>query len=205
MKRGWTLSRFWKYKQFCLYRSPNVYENQLPAIALSTPRALNWRVWEGYERTCSDQSAEFNVASRGHSMWRYRTEACASSHHYRTEISLAVVQILKFKDPGNKVLQYWIFSLLCPWLFDLGFYTFRSIWIVCFSFMQMSVLLNVYVCAPLSTWYLLRLEEGIRSPGTGVRNSCGPHVGAKDSNPHLLQKQSVVMVTEPSLGAIFLC
>lgn len=57
----------------------------------------------------------------------------------------------------------------------------------------------MYVCAPVSTWFLLRLEEGIRCPGTGVRNSCGPHVGAKDSNPHPLQEQSVVVVTEPSL------
>jgi hypothetical protein len=46
---------------------------------------------------------------------------------------------------------------------------------------------------------LWRPEEGIRSPGPGVRDGCEPPYGCKESNPGPLQEQPVLLTSEPSL------
>jgi hypothetical protein len=52
-----------------------------------------------------------------------------------------------------------------------------------------------HVCA----WYPWRLEEGVRSPGTGVKDACETPHGCWESNPDPLQEQQVLLVTEPPL------
>ena len=51
--------------------------------------------------------------------------------------------------------------------------------------MFMGVLLVLCVCA----WYTLRLEEGVKSPGTKIKDTCEPPCGCWDLNPGPLQVQ----------------
>lgn len=52
----------------------------------------------------------------------------------------------------------------------------------------LSACVSVYRVA----WCLLRLEEAIRSPGTGTACVCEPSDGGWTSNPGPLEKQSVL-------------
>ena len=45
----------------------------------------------------------------------------------------------------------------------------------------------------------LKSEEGIRSPGTGVKGGCEPSCGCQESNLGPLQGQTVLLIAEPSL------
>ena len=48
-----------------------------------------------------------------------------------------------------------------------------------------------------NAWCLWRSEDGIRSPGSGVADSCEPPCGGWDLNPGPLEEQPVILTTEP--------
>ena len=51
---------------------------------------------------------------------------------------------------------------------------------------------HVHACYPY------RAEEGIRSPATGVRDSCEPPCGCWELNPNPLQAQQVLLSKPPT-------
>jgi hypothetical protein len=57
----------------------------------------------------------------------------------------------------------------------------------------------MHVCAALTSWYLWRLEEGFRSPGTGVKDGCELPCGCLESNPGPLEEQAVLVSVKSSL------
>lgn len=49
----------------------------------------------------------------------------------------------------------------------------------------------------MHTWYTKRAEEGIRSPGTVVIDSCEPPGGCWEANVGLLEEQYVLLTFKP--------
>lgn len=66
-------------------------------------------------------------------------------------------------------------------------------------------MLYVYECFACMYVYvahaccLQRLEEGVRSPGTGVKDGCEPPSFSWDPKPGPLQDQQVLLTTKPTL------
>jgi hypothetical protein len=53
------------------------------------------------------------------------------------------------------------------------------------------------ILVTMCSWYQCRPEQGIRSPGTGVTDSCDLPCGFWELNP--LEEHPVLLATEPSL------
>ena len=51
----------------------------------------------------------------------------------------------------------------------------------------------------LCTWYPQRTEEGVRTPGTGITDSCEPLCGYWELNLSSLEEHPVLLLTEPPL------
>jgi hypothetical protein len=60
-------------------------------------------------------------------------------------------------------------------------------------------LFNVFILCALVFYLHICLCEGVRSPVTGVTDSCEPPCGYWELNPGLLDEQSVFLTTEPPL------
>lgn len=54
------------------------------------------------------------------------------------------------------------------------------------------------------TQYLWRPEEGISSPGTGIKDGCQRPLGCWEENPCHLEGQPVLLTSEPSLPLPFI-
>jgi hypothetical protein len=65
--------------------------------------------------------------------------------------------------------------------------------------MLMGILLACMFVCHICAWCLKRLEEGIKSPGTGVTDDCEPSCGYWESNLGPLEEQLVPLTTELSL------
>ena len=66
-------------------------------------------------------------------------------------------------------------------------------------FSKKNYLFLFHMCFISHFFLLICLYEGVGSPGTGVIFSCELPVGAGNLNPGLLEEQSVLLTTEPSL------
>lgn len=83
------------------------------------------------------------------------------------------------------ILYGWI--KLCVWQERLNF-TF-----ILFYFMYTSVLPAGVSVHQIHGWYLLKSTSGVRSPGTGIPDSCEPPFGYWDSNLGRLEKCSYAL------------
>lgn len=84
----------------------------------------------------------------------------------------------------------------CPGVILFFFYEVNI-----FYFMYMNVLLDCMSMYHIHAWFLRRLEERIRSPGTELMDCCEPSRGcyASSSGP---DKQQVLLTAEPSLQPV---
>jgi hypothetical protein len=65
--------------------------------------------------------------------------------------------------------------------------------------MCMSILPAYMSMQHLCTWYPQRTEEGVRTPGTGITDSCEPLCGDLELTLSSLEEHPVLLLTEPPL------
>jgi hypothetical protein len=113
---------------------------------------------------------------------------CPGTHF----VDQAGLELRNLSASASQVLKLKACTTMPSILISLDLFIF-CVWVFCLH--------GCFVCMQsiACMQYLLRPEEGIRSPGTRLWACCGPPCGCWDVNPGSLQMQYVLLTTDPSL------